>query len=399
MGKRGKSTRSSGEPHRLDFAACARQALAPPMARVLRFTIGVTVAALAPGCGGGGSSAAAGGGDAATGPDVIQTGDVGTDVVQADVAETDAGCNGDASDCAASPLGACLAYAQAYCAKYLTCNPSGLRTIFGTVEVCQHREALGCPDQFTANGSSLTVAMLASCTQTRSAQACAEFLSDPTTNCVFAGSLANGSACEYDAQCQSTKCLRGTDWCGTCQPRLASGATCDPLQSSCEIGLRCANVLCSGQDGGGCQASTNQTTCTKIVYEGGACADNSQCGGNLLCLQGVCAVGKQLGDTCTALDECDASEELYCTPNSTGSQYACTPVLYAAAGERCDYTAGAFCLANGTCRDADGGASATGTCSAAPADGQPCDPVSRCLSPARCVNAACEAPVPPSSCK
>jgi hypothetical protein len=316
-------------------------------------------------------------------------------LANAEVTSEDAISESECDNCSVDPLAACLDYAQTYCSRLQTCSPSALLLDFGTQQTCQERMAANCPNEFVAPGAAVTPIGLANCARARARQTCTEFLTDRPLECYWQGALSDGAPCEYDSQCQSSACYRTNGWCGTCQPRVGLGASCDPTQVKCASGLLCADANCSG---GVCQPSS-QWTCTRPVPASGSCVSPNQCVGTVICLHGTCTTGKQLGESCQALDECDLYKGLYCSSNASGSAYTCTQIKYASTGQACDYLSGVLCVANGTCRGADGGPNDIGTCSAAAVDGQPCDPVTRCLAPVLCVGGTCWSPVPPSSCR
>jgi hypothetical protein len=114
-------------------------------------------------------------------------------------------------------------------------------------------------------------------------------------------------------------------------------------------------------------------------------------------VSGTCSAVLAAGATCDATAQnCDPFAGLYCDPTTK----VCAKVTLVAAGASCGLSSSGYaqCSGKGTCRRA--GASQTGTCVAAAADGQTCDTVNGpdCVTPAVCTNGVCKLP-DAASCK
>ncbi|MFO0681801.1 MAG: hypothetical protein U0234_07110 [Sandaracinus sp.] len=110
------------------------------------------------------------------------------------------------------------------------------------------RRIFGPYDAVIARGTTrLDEAALARCTSALRAAPCETrtvvflFAGLPECQDLFVGSLPDGEACTFSAECESGLCVGPTDECGTCTPRLALGASCDPtlVAPFCDRGLYC----------------------------------------------------------------------------------------------------------------------------------------------------------------
>jgi hypothetical protein len=275
---------------------------------------------------------------------------------------------------------ACSSYLAAYCTKLQSCDPVDFYGLFfGTVAQCESRLTPSCLARIAAPGTAATPAAVPACGQATSGEDCAAFLTGPPPGpCIWSGSLANGTHCEFDAQCESTHCASGTDtWCGVCQPRAAVGQSC--LSASCQYGLVC---LAAGG-----------STCAQPVAQGGPCDTRDQCVLPLTCAQGTCSPRAPIGESCAAGLDCALGA--YCERDSG----LCAALSYGAAGDPCEEGAGRLCSAGTGCRDSAGTPSPSGTCVALAADGLPCVSSADCLVPSRCVGTRCTPAVPAASCQ
>ena len=184
------------------------------------------------------------------------------------------------------------------------------------------------------------------------------------------GTLKDGDACFWGAQCGSSLCAGGQTFeggwkCGVCAPALAIGDSCDSSNSRCAVG-----VSCSGAQG---QQKCTDSSDTRVAI-GGDCSAASCVRGALCNYETVnttttrtCVALPKVGESCVRLGTCDNSA--YCS--GTGATRTC--VAYPKLGEtctdtpcqggaRCDKTA-AKCV-DGSTTVAVGGncASGYGTC-------------------------------------
>lgn len=120
---------------------------------------------------------------------------------------------------------------------------------------------------------------------------CAKRLAEPNAckpdpsyaECAFTGKLANDTACNDGAQCQSGHCkLAGA--CGVCAPRLTLDDDCSSDPTACGPTLFCS-------------ATTKH--CTKLLAIDAACDDSSWCRDGLICHAGKCSPLVPEGGACT----------------------------------------------------------------------------------------------------
>lgn len=343
------------------------------------------------GCGTSGNGARAGptdGGAEAVSDDVTGGGDSGQSPGDAQVV-------GDVpSDVPATAASACGAYAHAFCAYYLRCDPVDFTLLYADAPDCEQREAAVCPNELSAPGTSLTAGGLVDCADAYTTTSCETFV---PAACLKPGTLSNGGGCEYDSQCQSTYCNRpAASWCGTCTPRSALGAACSQEPNSCELGMACALVGCSVgvPDGGGCPSKDLQSICVTPVADGGSCLIRAQCATGLACISDTCAPARQPGEPCSS-NECALDKNVECAQGDGG--VACLPVSYAPAGQACDPSTNMLCSGGGRCVG-PGAAQQTGVCQAAADFGQACGPAAPCLRPYLCIGSTCQGPVSAASC-
>ncbi len=263
---------------------------------------------------------------------------------------------GDAGD-ASAPTGAtaaraCSDLATAFCAKLERCSTFALNATYGDNATCKTRFALGCMPTFTAPGTSATPEKTATCAASVGALACDDVLAGNLgVSCTnTAGTLANGTACNEDAQCSSTYCAHApSSACGTCSPVTTAGSAC--VNASCSHG----------------------TACPK-----GA----NKC---------ITPVRGAVGAPCTVQEQCDLA-------NAIGCNTLTSKCIALAVGTPCGLSGNTFnvCAASGACSGAF-----NGSCSAAAADGAKCsdaDTGPHCLAPARCVGGTCKV-TDPTACK
>lgn len=138
------------------------------------------------------------------------------------------------------------------------------------------------------------------------------------------GASCRWDDCDIELRCDRSTCIPGTTdkRCGTCQPRLSEGASCNGSDELCGGNTRCVGLL----------MSTAEAICRRISEVGDSC--DTWCSGNLYCdrsrinLQnplGVCRALPGPGESCQYSENRCAgvnyicSSELICVPrNSIG---------------------------------------------------------------------------------
>lgn len=279
--------------------------------------------------------------------------------------------------------------ANTYCQKISECTSDfAIQIAYGSLDGCKARAKTQFQLDIKGAGYGVTDANANSCLTAVQTTTCDDLLDNNTPSaCRFKGSLADGSNCTNDGQCQSGSCfISDSATCGKCGPRTASGADC--TNSNCDYGLKCnATNLCTNGALG--------ATCTK----------DSDCHAFTQCRGGVCTALLEEGAACKvkpgATDSsCNGVKGLFCFPkNLLDPNGTCTKVkiTFVAAGEKCGFKAlsppEVTACTNGECVNdvcvthiADG-AACTGI------DGQP-----KCEEPAKCRANVC-ALKDPATCK
>jgi hypothetical protein len=292
---------------------------------------------------------------------------------------TDGGDDGAAGP---TPDQACGDVVKARCQRRDACTggfESELR--YGSESACEAREKIACLAGLAAPGTSGTSGSVETCAAAIPGESCDDFLANnPPSACTPApGSVANGGACAFPAECQSTYCAiaKGAT-CGTCQPEPKAGDSC-ATTGECGRDLACSRAT---------------QICATYVATGGPCDKDHPCAPALSCVgasakgSGTCqAAGATANAKCDPKEQtapaCDRAMGFYCQP-STGT---CQTIELAGDGEACGVVNGAEvgCKAGGQCVIV--GAAKSGTCKAPAADGAACDTQSGppCMPPAQCV--------------
>ena len=293
---------------------------------------------------------------------------------------------------------ACSDFATAQCNKLEQCEKNGIAARYGDTVTCLSRQKLSCMNGIEAPGTGNTPTTLEACVAALLPDAavaydCADYInSNPPVACqAQTGTLANGQACAFNAQCKTAFCaiVKGSN-CGLCAEPPKAGDPCSSV-TNCGYALVCSGEtqLCmkwgaSGDScakgagtcayGLGCAVAANQTTgtCQPWAKLGAACGtkatppllcDNSE---GLACVKGLCIVASEVhpGQPCGNLTTTAADAGTF-----------------------------ALCSAASTCNSPDAGV--TGTCAGPAADNQSCDTVADvgCMIPARCVGTATDAGV------
>ncbi|MBI2373236.1 MAG: hypothetical protein HYV07_04490 [Deltaproteobacteria bacterium] len=188
--------------------------------------------------------------------------------------------------------------------------------------------------------------------------------------CTFDDECATGLYCEYTSN----------GFCGTCQPRVAAGESCQ--SAGCLENLECMTVIVD-------QQGTRDDICLPAAGENQTCGDvaNGLCSGNLQCSGAAapyhCArpVSTQ-GATCDPQNgpSCSFERNLVCGTGNT-----CVTINWNAAGGSCASNSPVdYCRSGLLCS----GAQNAETCSALPAQGQPC-PDNYCADGLYCSNGSC----------
>lgn len=225
------------------------------------------------------------------------------------------------------------------------------------------------------------------------------------------GTLANGAACNANAQCQSGLCVLGTTGnpdggaalvnpCGTCEATVALGAACDAT-SFCAPGGLCVGGTCiayaSVDVGGACQLNDDckdglecsKQKCVPQARNGGTCNGIGDCPDDLRCIGGTCSPPIADGASCaTAADGCALGSA--CPYNTK----ICTHAAIVSPGARCGLSPLAAC-AIGAC-DLTDPVNDQGTCPTVIPDGAACiagDPTKTCDLFSTCVGGVCTPPV------
>ncbi len=270
---------------------------------------------------------------------------------------------------------ACLDNAKAQCAKLDECRQNGVANAYGAMGACVSRMHDNCVTSHMAPGTGNTADATEACATALPGESCQDFLQgNPVAACAQkTGSLGDGTACAYNAQCTSGFCAvpKGS-LCGACAPVPAAGDPCDTV-ASCGPDKTC----------------TPMQTCQPWVAAGGACdgktevcAPGSSCVIPAMATMGTChADAASLAATCDFKRQtgpaCDANAGLYCANTN-----ACIAVSYVAAGSACGAMKG---TADDVCTN--GSSCFAGTCLALAAEGGACDLAAGpgCMNPGRCV--------------
>jgi hypothetical protein len=289
--------------------------------------------------------------------------------------------SGDSGTVAVLP--GCASVAEGQCEVFARCVPSLFALFFGDAAVCKERLGMTCSIGEKSPGAT---PVPAACGPALKALACGS-IDDIPTACRFQGTLANGAACEYDAQCQSGSCVPGQGSpCGTCKPRAAENAACASTVAECEYGLRCLGDQCK-----------------KALAKGAVCADANGCKSPYRCASGKCRDPLPMDAPCTRApagqdDPCDVEKLLYCKTTAGVETGTCKRFEFAKPGEACGVGSSyaVYCLGGAVCEGPVGDQK----CVSPVAPGSACnsDGGTPCTSPAECTGGKCAYP-DPARCK
>lgn len=267
----------------------------------------------------------------------------------------------------------CGEFGQKVCERYNACAPAFVKIGYGEPSKCAERIALDCLEGSRAMDSGVTKAGADACLAAIPGFSCDDILYRKTPACDFKGKRINGGVCGTGDQCQSGRCSRNDQVCGTCGPYLQAGVRCVE-DDDCEPGMECSE----------------DNRCVLPSAGGTACSATQPCRYGYYCRNGTCAATvKEAGANCEDALHCSLPHGLYCNLAAR----RCQSIGLAAAGSPCgvSQTGVVLCLA-GSCR--------AGVCESTARDGEPCGAAAMnrgCLSPAVCVNGSCRLPNP-SSC-
>jgi hypothetical protein len=293
-----------------------------------------------------------------------------------------AACSGTSAD------QACSDSAHAQCTKLATCSPLNLQTAYGDEATCEMRLKANCVNAQAAKSTGASADKTEACAQAYPAYACSDYLNKtniPAACTQATGSLPNGTACAFPAQCVTGFCaIAPGSACGACAAVPAQGDSCAQL-TSCGPDLAC---------------TSDTQTCTKYAGPNAACGQGQPCGTGLSCVApggagtpGTCQAAGALGATCDGTAKtgpaCDTALGLYCD----GQTKQCAQAGFGMAGQACGYVVDA-----GTLTDCLSGACVNGQCVGRAADNGACtvpdsgayNPTAGCLPPARCVGTTCQ---------
>src|SRR5262249_17309280 len=149
------------------------------------------------------------------------------------------------------------------------------------------------------------------CGDAITAATCAQFLSStPLPACAAnPGAIANGAACAFASQCQSTHCaIPNGSLCGTCAPLPKVGDPCGAT-GGCGPTLPCGKA---------------SNICSALGGKGAVCDKDVVCDTGLGCVQtkgttmGTCVALAEEAETCDSKSQtapqCDRAAGLWCTP-------------------------------------------------------------------------------------
>ena len=283
-----------------------------------------------------------------------------------------AGC-GNTGENAVSEEVACADLVKAVCGQLQACSDAAVKLYYGDQATCEARLTVTCKSSLHDPGTTLTTNRLDACAKKTMAATCTALANHvvPDECKAVPGTLANGSACGDDGQCQSAYCKKAAKAaCGVCAAR---DATC-VRDDDCDSGLVCANMACVARGA-----------------QGASCDAGHPCGYGLTCEGGACQTPPGAGMTCTASasgGSCDQAQGYFCNPVSN----VCQAFSFANAGEPCGLVnqGYAVCAANGRCTSM-----LNGNCLAAAADGAACDDTNgpNCQSPSQCINSVWSVPL------
>jgi hypothetical protein len=227
----------------------------------------------------------------------------------------------------------------------------GLQLLYGDIATCQTVASAQCTASMGITGTN-GVNDPAACLSdlTSSCDSFFEIPSDPPMACrEKAGSVADGAACGYDAQCVAgdgcdlsnaqfpdPRCMQGV-----CAAFASTGSSCTPGNDDCDarVGNRCVATFQSGNP----PTSDGTTVCQAVSYGGNGVAcvagTNHDCRTGFNCVANACSPVLGMGSVCdpTNNNNCDPRLSLSClpVPNSSPTAYKCTAPKVVVSGSQC----------------------------------------------------------------
>lgn len=285
----------------------------------------------------------------------------------------------DAATSSTKPTEATIdALMETYCQRFVECTSDlTLRLAFGSPELCRSRQKTQLLLDLQAPGDGTTEAAANGCLTAAKSVACSDLLHANLRECLYKGTLADGSPCTSDSQCQSGSCFMGGAACGKCGPRAALGADC--TNASCDPSLKCSTAHVCAEAGIGASCAEDADCFTFLYCRAGTCKDTLGEGA-------ACATSPQPADP-----PCDVLKKgLFCLPGADAGAATCqrAAFTFASTGEKCGLKSLAplevsGCI-DGTCEEdrclaylPDGAA-----CGLRPGD-------AKCAPPAECRSGVC----------
>lgn len=312
---------------------------------------------------------------------------------------------------ASTPVTAQSACEHEFRVRFERCNGGSIAP--ATMTSAKARYVESCVNAFGLAGSTRTADELDACATAIEAEECGTFAELLPACAAKAGTLATGTACNVDAQCQTGHCdLFGPQakgrGCGVCAETTPEGESCDAERPACALGTFCVgspdapsapkcrrvryvdpSASCNGFDiqcrvGFVCAAVDGAApVCIPALAAGAACTDDAACAKDAFCgySTGKCTNRGKAGDACDAQNPC--SEGLGCDRTSN----KCAPLTFVEPGESCG---GSVQCREGVCGQGTGAP----RCPEVVDDGKGCLEGAHmtCRAPAACINGACVLP-------
>lgn len=283
-----------------------------------------------------------------------------------------AGCNSDENDNggdnSASLEAACDSFAAAACERFNACVASAFVDSAYDCTSIQKRTCLGAE----TDKSSFAPGDVDTCTSGFRSASC-DAITSGTVRCDFPpGSAANGAACKYDTDCESSFCAKGGNSCGTCAAVPDEGAACIQLgcgpDRTCNDGQKCVTPKKAGE----------------------ACGASDSCLGGLDCVNGVCAApADSAGAACDpegkTAPRCNLLKALYCGEESK----KCLALTPAGPNEPCGFVDGQVLACTLSYRCAVPQGQLSGTCVAKVDIGASCTQDDECKTGLSCTAGSC----------
>ncbi len=171
------------------------------------------------------------------------------------------------------------------------------------------------------------------CVEAMAALPCDEFgdAEPEACNGVFTGTIADGSACFINEECESGYCDTDAECPGTCMAAVLEGDGCETTDE-CETGAKCVLGEC--------------TFFTASVTEGGACdPDEDWCADGLFCHPDT----EECTGRLSAGEDCDGMADLECESGTMcigmgGTQATCVELtIMESVDDVCSYNDGDIC--------------------------------------------------------